>query len=436
MENNGVVREVLKIGNQWEQLKQDYPKTKLFCWKGSRLQLQFVDVFVQYQLSEASLGKDVFLIFDHPFEDVFKHGINIIEEFEKGIHIWYDGLTEDQKKQKEKWSTVSDSTSIKAVNYFGVNVNSLPDYYELNSNENVVILLSPTSIYNIDYYTKWLADLIDQDFDSRVKFMMHDQAQFPHLKRVTKDLSVVSIKPNVNAMAAMQDAHEETSSDMDDPNTLFQKHLLLSGKLLGKNKTDEALNESQKCVNIAQKHDLLDSLSSAYVFRSTIYAQLDDKTGVFREIASATKSSEHNTRLFLQNMLMQGSYALRYRDKELAYTSFQETPQLAEELEDDFLVIETNRLFGIAAESIGKDKEAWDAYQVAYDVFKKMEPAPAKASTFTLVAKQMVELSEQHGNGRKEFLQETEELLGKQWWQKLKIPKRNIEESILATNTK
>lgn len=435
MENNAVVNEVLKIGVQWEQLKRDYPTTKLFCWQGNRLQMQYVDVFVQYQMSDASIGNDVFLIFDHAFEDVFTHGTNIIQEYEKGIQLWHDGLTDEQKLRKEKWMLEGNPQTEQAVNYFVKNLNSLPDYYEFKTDENLVILLSPTRIYNIEYYTKWLVELIGQKLDSRIKFMIHDQEQFPQLNHVTKDLDVILITPNVNAMASLQQAHKETSKDKQDPNTLFQKHLLNATTFLGKNKTEKALTESQMCLNIAKRYELSDSLASTHMFRSTIYAQTDDETGVFREITSAVKCSEHNKRLLLQNKMMKGSYALRYREKMLAFESFEHTPELAQELEDDLLVIEANRLFGVAAEGIDKKAEAWNAYQRAFETFKSMDEKAAKASTFMLVANQMLPLSEEFGYGLNQFMRDTEERLGKRWWEQLKRPKKSSKVALTLTNT-
>ncbi len=424
MENNAVVKEILKIGIQWEQLKQAHPQAVLFCWEGSRSEIEFVDAFIRYQMSEDAAGKDVFLLFNTAFEDVFGYGKSMLREFEKAIQAWHDDLNTDQQKRKAKWTLEEGWEKGSDAACFVANINTLPDYYELFSNEKLVFVLSPETVYDMDHFNRWLVSLTDQKTDPRIKFMIHDRQPFPLLKKTSKKRSVVLVKPAIDAMAAMMAAHRETSKEKDDPDALFQKHLLVASALLGKNKTEQALKETQKCIAIAQKNERMDTLASVYAFRSTVFSFLKDKKRTLKEITTAIAYSDHNPRLKLQNILLKGSYALRYKDRQLAYDCLKETPPIAKELNDVFLVIETNRLYGLAAGSIHHDAEAWNAYRVAFDTFKEMEPPQAKASTFPLAGKQMMHLCAQFGYDRTQLFKEIAAIAGPDWWQSLQSPQK------------
>lgn len=435
MESNAVVREILKIGTQWERLKKEHPSAKLFCWKGSRLELEFVNAYVQYQLSDQSMGKDTFLIFDHEFEDVFTHGITTLKEFEKGIQAWHDALTDEQKLLKEKWYLKGDPNDSIIATYFVKNLNSLPDYYEFKANETLVIVLSPKSISNIDSYVKWLVDVIDQNIDERIKLMIHDQGEYPFLKDVTKSREVVEVIPSIDAFGAMEAAQKETAGSPDDPQVMFQTHLLNASRYFGKQKNEKALKETQHCINIGKRHELYDLLASVYIFRAGIFTSTKENNKVFKEMDSAIEAAERNPQLLIHAKLIKGSYALRFNDKQLAYECFVDLPEMAEEFGDDHLIIETIRLKGISAEAVGRTQEAWEGYLRAYEVFQEMEEASGNASTFRLVAYQMLSLCGQFGYNQNQFMKDTEDRFGKQWWHQMKKPKKShLEEVILNTN--
>ncbi len=436
MKNGDVFREVIKINHQWNDiLREDVRHINLFCWKANKMELKFVDAFVKYKLSETETSKDIFLLFINPFEELRTFGHSIISDEEIVLNAWYDSLNEKQQSKKNRWTQTNKTNSKENLTdayFFVQNINTLHSYYELSHDQKIFIVISPSSVHDIYEFNLWLSYLIKYEIHPCIKFIIYDDIENPLYKKVTSADNTRIIKPNIDVLKAVAGT-QIRDVDSKEPAIIFQQKLIEASKLLGKQNKDKAIKKTEECLSIAKVHKLPDLLVSAYMFRANLFMIFKDKKQALKEITLAVEKSEHNDTLKLQALFFKGGLLFRYSKEKEAYQVYKQSVPLADKINDDFLRIESRRLYGFFAEKSNKSNEAWEVYLEALNIVKEMDSEQVMDSTFGLLGKKMLSLSISYDYNYRKLYNEIEALLGKDWLKKLQGIREAKKGTILGT---
>lgn len=421
MENNAVTKEVFKIAQQWNEIKKHTPdEVCLFCWKSSRLELQFVDAFVKYQLSEGSSGKDVFLLFIQEFTSPFTYGQSIIEDFATILQAWYDGLTPAQKEKKEPFKVIGKEYLKKETidaRFFIENINSLHQYYELDPKDKLVLVFNPATIKQYEDFQDWLILLAEANTSAAIKFMIYDGVEHPMYTRVLKKVggtNAMVVTPNVDALQAVTGSMKEAFKDPEDPYLHFQQYLVKAGGLFASN-PQKALGYTEKALTLATQHQFLDGITTVYLMQTQLYSIQNKKREALKTVKKGIQRADHNPAMLLQLKMLQGSLYFQLKETEDAYTVYKEAAALAKD-KDIYISIEAHRLYAYFADKLSLTPEAQEAYKIAFDQAISLSSEEIKGTSLNLIALEMMDFAEVYGYTAISLQKEVARLLEDDHW--------------------
>lgn len=421
MENNAVTKEVFKIGQQWNEIKKNTPdEVCLFCWKSSRLELQFVDAFVKYQMSEESSGEDVFLLFIQEFNSLSTYGTSIVEDFTLVLNAWYDGLTIAQKEKKELFKIVAKEYLEEGafdVRFFIENINNLYKYYELNPKDKLVLVFNPSTINEQEDFKDWLILLAEANTYSAIKFMIYDGVEHSMYARVVKKIGsteAMVVTPNVEALEALSGSMREAFKDPEDPYFYFQQYLIKAGSCFTSD-FKKALDYTEKALVLATQYQFLDGITTVYLMQTQLYSAKNKKKEALQSVKKGIQRADHNPSILLQLKMIQGSLYFQLKETEEAYITYKEAAVLALD-KDVFMSIEAHRLYAYFADKLDFTLEAQEAYKIAFDQAISLPKKEIKSTSLNLIASEMLNFSEVYGYTTLGLQKEVARLLEDDHW--------------------
>lgn len=428
MQSNPVVEEVLKIQAQWGRIKVQFPEAKLFRWVGHKMELQMVDAFVKRQMSQAVYTDDVFFLFVHSFSQPDAYGQYMIGDLNKYIDGWYS--SKDNTFKKEKWvmSTPQNRKADYDVPYFIDNINSFFDYLNLPESSFLVISLTPERIENLAYFQEWIGLLVDADnLHPQIKVMIYDNAEPALFKTIAqrKDEKIIHVKPEIDMERCLQQTIEKVAKDKKDPAAEFQKLLITASFLLGKSKTKAALTKTDKALFIAQKYSFKELEVTVRVLRSNIFSSLRKTKDALKEIDLAIVAADKDKNLNLQTRMLKGTLLIADNDYKKATDIYKSCIPFIDKKNDLNWNLEVHRIYGFCARKIKDKQTAWDAYMECLNAGKMMDKEQAKLTMLAYAGDDMLQICTSFGHEQDDIYKEFETILGENWQDTVKKPKKN-----------
>ena len=430
MKKNAIHRRIDELTTVWNDFI-DHESSRLFIFLLDGNNDDLVEAFISYHQEENSGLADLFLRFDKPFEQKDGYGESLKtalaeiyqnQEFQKLMQA--DGL-------KSEWAPPQERPSTEDQAVFGLCCRSLYEYHQEDM-DNLVLVLTPTSIYSKKEWSNWVFRLLQIKYPPGIRFIVLDNVDSPALKTVAQELSqkVYLHRPAFDMAKIMEELAAD--GDPNDPGTQFRQCFMAIGKAASAKDLKQIDLQAKKGLEIVDKHEWFPLKASLLVTVAVAYAALSKNEKALEQYRLARQAANQakergdiegkqlviHTAMAEASALLslnQHSEAAKIYDQCAAQVSTEPISNI--EATNQQMRLENYRMASYCYASIKERENAWDRALQALQVGKEMEAKTREASTLPYVGQGLLQLAMKRPYREKRdwINKQMRSLLGKEW---------------------
>lgn len=429
-----ILRRLAKLQGQYGEFIAD-AAARVLLWKFADDEKRMLEVFVQHNAVTAESG-DAILEELSPFVVRAEHGIVIVYDLSE-VMDQIAAAMKDQGAPNPEWFPPKPPTSLERrrsgpppdQEYLVKALRSLFEHMQPQA-KHLTLVLKPRKIDNSAEWLAWLAELIPQLDDEKVRLILPHDGTDPTLLALG-----ARYKPRVMTAEAALDmpaAYEEIAlktPDLNQPAGQFRLQFIRIGKAVGNKDLAGARANAVPAVAIAQTAGWPHLEFAALQALATGELGLGDPNAA---MLSYTKAGDAASRavaggaewaesLVLQSRLGMGAVAVTMGAWPLGAKLYGEQAlPIAVKTQDKLMQLDCLRMAAYCEERGGTLDPAWQHLTQALGVGRELPQEQREASTLAFVGQAMLRIcqTERYNSHRYGVDQQMVELMGRDWQSK------------------
>ncbi|MGG5506990.1 MULTISPECIES: tetratricopeptide repeat protein [unclassified Myroides] len=438
--NNPIQQRVEEFELNYLETKYTHTYTYLI-FRTAQDDWEMIDAFYDYMLGVDNEIEDVVVVFKSPLQHVQNYSEALVEELFMSTFLW--NYAEKPKEIEDNfihWEMDLSATSEKNVAaLFVANINAFCEVVEFEEDSDLVCVLDYQNEEE-QYILHWLKDLAKLELHPKVRLVLSDTIEDPIFDELTY-FTPNSIHFLVHRFELAQAIKEVAAmGDPDAPDTQYRYHLVQLYEGVNKQQEKEIEKHATSCLAIANQQKEKDAnwllqLVSVYCALATAafgkkefkkaIVQMDEALAILQE-GLGKLAAELLDPLFGQVYLFRGNLFLMIKSYPKAIADFQKGETYYEQQQNHLMRVEAFRLLAMAATKNGDHQLRYEALDKGIRLGVHLTESLALASTYTLLAKDVLDSRYTEYISDRELDCLVEPLLGKQWRTKTKNVKNSI----------
>ncbi|MEP7321562.1 MAG: hypothetical protein ABI761_06570 [Saprospiraceae bacterium] len=389
---NAIEQRLAKLTSLWMQFRER-PDARICRWLLKDDEVKLVQGFIDLAQRPDHEIADLFFPLESTFSKPENYSVDLINE-----------LDERLKNEKEKtdfsivWQPGVTPPGKSVSKHFLDNFSSFAS--ALSTEELAVAFFNPPTW--TPGLESWLIDAVSTGIPDRIRFIVLDLEAYPMFTRLA-DLYpevVKTIRPELDMMSAM--IQLASAGDPADPGVKFRKAFLVLSQAAAKKDLQRFEQLANEPLGIARQQGWKHLEIAVFALKgSTLLSinKFEDAISTYengRLIAqsAADQGDPIGQTLSMQMLLCKGSVGIAMKDYKLASEQYALAGDKADEVGDQFQIMESRRMQGYCLEQLKNKQAAWAAYNLSLNAGEQLDISIRQNSTLPYVGRALLDMAD------------------------------------------